>query len=709
MHCNFNGKRKTFTDGFGLCSPGRWPPEARQDYYENPDLAFHHRLGTLLLDLLSKRVDIRGVAFLLASGKCASCPFSGELLQQGREIVFARLKSVGCQLPVDCVAEGQPFYLCALEAILQQAGDPDALALHSAENSFASGVRLGVNCVRPRVPAVFTAKTHWRNYDHITEQTELRENYITAQEHRDVVQKQFEKEASLGAMMEIGLEQAQKEWGKISVASLGALEKADGSYRVIHDATHGLAVNSKIRVQDQVRSPTASDVRRALQALPNAFFALKGDVSRAHRLVKVDKRDWKHLACRTGVHPDRIWLNKVGTFGVASAAYHWSRFMSGLGRAAYYLWGKLGIMQLVYVDDLLWLVGEKGGIEHVVLVIFFYVLMGLPFSWKKFAGGLMCCWVGFELELAERVLGLSSRRAEWLSKWLHRAVEAREVRVADLRSVLGRLSFACSTLSNFRPFLGPLFAWVSAMGKYERMKLPKLAILVMKFLSRALSGSSRAQQIGNCQGMVQEVFRTDARAEGAEIWIGGWALDHHDRSQCRWFAERLDHQNARWAFTAGESYRAIASLELLATLVAVVLFKPEGRNMLGGCCSAGTDNKGNSHVVQRCMTTKFPLCAFNMELTVQLQKRGVELHLHWLPRLQNVEADQLTNGDFSGFDTARRLRFNLKEFRGEVLADILEQGAELYEEVKTARLRQEERGPVKKARQSESLKNTDPW
>ena len=196
--------------------------------------------------------------------------------------------------------------------------------------------------------------------------------------------------------MEIGLEQAQKEWGKISVASLGALEKADGSYRVIHDATHGLAVNSKIRVQDQVRSPTASDVRRALQALPNAFFALKGDVSRAHRLVKVDKRDWKHLACRTGVHPDRIWLNKVGTFGVASAAYHWSRFMSGLGRAAYYLWGKLGIMQLVYVDDLLWLVGEKGGIEHVVLVIFFYVLMGLPFSWKKFAGGLMCCWVGFE-------------------------------------------------------------------------------------------------------------------------------------------------------------------------------------------------------------------------------------------------------------------------------------------------------------------------
>ena len=64
---------------------------------------------------------------------------------------------------------------------------------------------------------------------------------------------------------------------------------------------------------DQARSPTASGLR-AVQALPNAFFALKGDVSRAHRLVKVDKRNWKHLACRTGVHQDKIWLNRVGTF-----------------------------------------------------------------------------------------------------------------------------------------------------------------------------------------------------------------------------------------------------------------------------------------------------------------------------------------------------------------------------------------------------------
>ena len=41
LFCSFNGKRKTFTDGFGLCSPGRWSPDMRQDNCDNPNLHFH--------------------------------------------------------------------------------------------------------------------------------------------------------------------------------------------------------------------------------------------------------------------------------------------------------------------------------------------------------------------------------------------------------------------------------------------------------------------------------------------------------------------------------------------------------------------------------------------------------------------------------------------------------------------------------------------
>ena len=97
-----------------------------------------------------------------------------------------------------------------------------------------------------------------------------------------------------------------------------------------------------------------------------------------------------------------------------------------------------------------------------------------------------------------------------------------------------------------------------------------------------------------------------------------------------------------------------------------------------------------------------------MELAAQLQSRGSELHLHWLPRLQNEQADQLTNGDFTGFAMERRLRFRLDDFRGLVLAEVLAGGTQLYDEIREAKGQRMER-MIKKARRDEALRNTVPW
>ena len=40
--------------------------------------------------------------------------------------------------------------------------------------------------------------------------------------------------------------------GEVCVAALGAIEKGDSSFRVIHDATHGVKVNPQIIQCDQV-------------------------------------------------------------------------------------------------------------------------------------------------------------------------------------------------------------------------------------------------------------------------------------------------------------------------------------------------------------------------------------------------------------------------------------------------------------------------
>ena len=119
-------------------------------------------------------------------------------------------------------------------------------------------------------------------------------------------------------------------------------------------------------------------------------------------------------------------------------------------------------------------------------------------------------------------------------------------------------------------------------------------------------------------------------------------MDSDDTKQCTWLAEKLDHINALWVYLAGEAYRQIALLELLATLAAVILFGVPPGEVCGFLCSAATDNRGNSNLVARLLTTK-PLCILLMELAMQLQVQSADLRLHWLPRLQN-EADSLSAG-----------------------------------------------------------------
>ena len=348
------GKTEEFADGFGLCSPGRWPPQMRRSAQDAPQLGFMEQIGVELHKILENCMNVRDLAMRFAAGKICSCPFSKETIEHGRELIFAALEDAGTKLPVREAACGQPFYLAAMEELLRISGDPDWRAYYSSSVSFAKGVRLGCGTKTPRVPAVFDRKVRWRQYgdDAAHDLTTERENYISAASHSKEVQAQFVAEAELGAMMEVTCEAAIAKYGeRLAVASLGAIEKKDGTYRVVHDGTHGVGVNSAIRIRDQARSPSAGELQQAMRGMPGIFFALTGDVKRAHRLVKVAEEDWGLQACRTNANgPGQFWLNLVGTFGVSSAAYHWARLMAGLGRLGYYALGKAGVQQLVYVD-----------------------------------------------------------------------------------------------------------------------------------------------------------------------------------------------------------------------------------------------------------------------------------------------------------------------------------------------------------------------
>ena len=180
-----------------------------------------------------------------------------------------------------------------------------------------------------------------------------------------------------------------------------------------------------------------------------------------------------------------------------------------------------------------------------------------------------------------------------------------------------------------------------------------------------------------------ELFRTDARAEGEEVWVGGWAVSDNpnDKGACRWFAEQLTRQSAPWAFLAGESYRSIATLELMATLLAVEAFGLPQAGNSRITTSAGTDNLGNRFALSKMMTTKHPLVAALMELAWKLHAANVNLDLYWLPRLQNSDADALTNCQFNGFDPAKRCRIDIASYKGKIFHQMLVLGEGLCADI----------------------------
>ena len=209
----------------------------------------------------------------------------------------------------------------------------------------------------PRTPEVYAKKEKWSLEEDTLDTRWEVENYKSMKGYEDDVKKRFEEEEILGWMKEMPDEEAQREFGNtLHLAGLAVVEEKD-KIRVVHDGTHGVKVNQRIRVQDQTRSPTAGELRTLLkerysEGENNKHILIVGDVSKAHRRVKIRRADWGYQACR--LERGKIWVNCVGTYGLASAGYWWSRLAAALlVRVFYYVLASSGNQDaLLFADDL---------------------------------------------------------------------------------------------------------------------------------------------------------------------------------------------------------------------------------------------------------------------------------------------------------------------------------------------------------------------
>ena len=375
-----NGRPRPFADGAGLCSPGRWPPEKRRNHpltWPKAEL-----LHDCLKALLSKSLDVKKVVCELAVGRYVSTPFGSELLEQGRMLCSTAIDMQHDQQLAE-VADGQCFRLRLIGAMLRKAEDPDWRVYHEAQLSFARGVCLGYREPLPRIPAVFDRKKTWKHYGEDDLAWAALWNYGTTDERREQIAKQFEEERQHGMMMaKLTAQEVAAEWQEsLKIASLGDIQKADGTLRIIHDGTHGVLLNPEIRQRDHAPTPGIGEERRLQEDLSSrgtSAFGLKADVSKAHRRFKLQRRDWGLVACCL-VAPE-IWLNPVGTFGVASSNYWFARLIGRSTRLVNIFLGRAVVWQLLYSDDYTWVANGPYCLHELVLCIFLFELLGVPLS-----------------------------------------------------------------------------------------------------------------------------------------------------------------------------------------------------------------------------------------------------------------------------------------------------------------------------------------
>jgi hypothetical protein len=103
------------------------------------------------------------------------------------------------------------------------------------------------------------------------------------------------------------------------------------------------------------------------------------------------------------------------------------------------------------------------------------------------------------------------------------------------------------------------------------------------------------------------------------------------------------------------------------------------------CIAGVTDNRGNSFLLGKSLTCKFPLNIVLMELVHLLSDRDVELDLKWRPREENVLADALTNERFEAFEPRLRLHVEGEANPFPVIDDMSRAAEGLFSEVAAAR------------------------
>ena len=397
MRVQLGFRIRPIRDGGGKPSQGRPPPPLRP---QSPCGALCKELAEIC------EPWVEDFTSSIHSGS-KTHPFSIHLLRQLREKLASYCSTTGDPHNVE---PGQPFHLDLLADLALSLQDPD----WEYPKILREGVPLGVTSPTLRTPDVWPTKEELRGEeDPFPEYPPLqgRDNYPSAKEFTKEIEATFEEEKTMGMVLGPMTQQEAAEICGCQPDQLcpgpAGIQESD-KVRTIFDGSWGGA-NTHIQSNtiERTTAPTVMDCVQALHWLHaskttplapaqggemgrsttwsppgphQAWTLLKADITKAHRRIKVLPTDWRFQIAQLGERS--WWINKVGTYGMASAQLYWGRMAALLLRITYLIfyevdWG------FVFVDDFCWILRTESANLWATTILATYLALGVPLSWKK--------------------------------------------------------------------------------------------------------------------------------------------------------------------------------------------------------------------------------------------------------------------------------------------------------------------------------------
>ena len=432
---------------------------------------------------------------------------------------------------------------------------------------------------------------------------------------------------------------------------------------------------------------------------------LKTDASKAHRRIKVLPKDHRYICAEIGKD---IYVNQVGTYGVASAQWYWGRMAALILRLLYSVFPDIH-WAFVFVDDFAILLPADMARPLTTAILLFLAILGLPIAWHKNHLGRTTVWLGFTINVKEATHHITPEKLMHIVHMFDQLQKQGKCTFKELEQFVGLLNWAFQAFPALKPLLFFFYRWLHQCPFH-----PTLPRTILRFLGRLKATMTKKPTVHRAfWTMSQGTGATDAGARGSENPVlGGWwsrTGTPRNRKEVHWFMTTLDRRIAPWLPDRGGCQKIIGPLEMLATHILTRLVRTNGlqgpTTGTGTLLDIHTDNQGNAYNLLdgrvRHSAKKQGLAPLILlEMVDQEHEHALGTSINHVHREFNKWADDLTNGLTSSFSPDLRLHLDLEHQDWDYLrtwAELLEVGTPGHDN-NNGQLEPESKTPTSQAR-----------